>query len=157
MKRASMKVVLKIAVIIMALFAGTVVVATFVAPGLRDGDEHIAGGYYFSHSSALGIQMSITKERQGGFTEVIGMKVDEFIVRDNAIFVTQRPVVSTGNLDQVSDTCFYYRIDIADHKVYGPFTFAEVKNRADWKFLKQRRPPADWGPTICKFDSFVDA
>jgi hypothetical protein len=150
-----MKVVFKMAVIIMALFAGTVVVAIFVAPGLRHGDEHIAAEYYFSHGSALGIQMSITKERHGEFTEVIGMKVEEFIVHDNAIFVTQRPVVPTGKLGQLTDTCLYYRIDIANHKVHGPFTFTEVKNQADWDFLKQRRPPADWGPTICKFDALV--
>lgn len=147
----------KIAVTITTLIAGAAVVAIFVAPGLRDGDEHIVEGYYFSHGSALGVQMSITKERQGGFTEVIGTKVEEFIVHDNAIFVTQRPVKSTGTVDQTTNACLYYRIDMANHKVSGPFTFSDVKTQAEWNFLKQRRPPADWGPTICKFDSFVGA
>jgi hypothetical protein len=81
--------------------------------------------------------------------------VEEFIVHGNGIYATRRPVVpedtgSTRSNQRLSDTCEYYRIDMAERKVYGPFKLGEVKTRAEWAFLKQRRANDDFGVTMCK-------
>lgn len=119
--------------------------------GGQDGEIHIAGDYYFTHSG--GYQNSITEEPGGRF--VVHMNVEEFIAHGNEIYVTRRPVVaeetgSTRSNQRLSDTCEYYRIDVAVRKVYGPFELADVKTRAEWAVLRQRRADDDFGMTMCK-------
>jgi hypothetical protein len=146
-----MKVVFKVLVfgLVTAAFLALLVVGGSNAG--QDGEIHIAGDYYFTHSG--GFQNSITEEPGGGF--VVHMKVEEFIVHGNGIYVARRPVVpedtgrTRGDL-RLSDTCEYYRIDVAEREVYGPFKLAEVKTRAEWAFLKQRRGNDDFGVTTCK-------
>jgi hypothetical protein len=137
----------------LALGAVMAIVAVFGMPGMRDGDLHLAGDYYFTHSG--GDQNSITEKRDGVTRFVIPMKVEEFVVQGSGIFIARRPVVRqvAGNSSwnsRLADTCEYYRIDVAARKVYGPFALAEVKNRAEWAFLKERRLDQDFGAMMCK-------
>lgn len=148
-----MKLVFKARLFSLVAAALLVIAAVSGMPGARDGELHLAGDYYFTHSG--GFQNSITEERDGLSEFVIPMKVEEFIVHGRGIFVTRRPVVrqEAGNNRwnfRLADTCEYYRINVAAGKVYGPFTLAEVKNQADWAFLKGSRQNRDFGPTICK-------
>jgi hypothetical protein len=148
-----MKVVFKVVLFALSTVTVLAVMALYGMPGMRHGDEHIAGDYYFSHNSAGGFQMSISEKRNGEYADVVHMKVEQFIVHANTIFVTQRPVVpKEGSNLQLANTCLYYQIDVVGHKVSAPFTLAEVKDRADWAFLKQSRPPEDWGETRCQLD-----
>ncbi|MES2322878.1 MAG: hypothetical protein V4633_11495 [Pseudomonadota bacterium] len=152
-----MKVVFKVLLFGLASVAVMAVMAMFGMPGARDGDEHIVGDYYFTHSG--GYQNSISEERGGLSGFVIHMKVEEFVVQGNGIFVTRRPVVpgegaGNGGLNhRLSDTCEYYRINVTERKVYGPFALAEVKNRAEWAFLKKRRFGQGFGATMCKLEA----
>jgi len=132
------------------------IAALFGMPGARDGSIHIAGDYYFTHSG--GDQNSITEEKAGVSSFVVHMKVEEFIVQGNGIFVTRRPILrqeKPGNRwdYQPGDTCMYYRIDVVDRKVYGPLTLADVRKRSEWAFLKERRAGGTFGETKCKLDT----
>lgn len=148
-----MRVVFKVLMFGVVTAVVLAVVAMFGMPGARDGESHLAGDYYFTHSG--GFQNSITEESNGGSVFVIHNKVEEFIVQGNGIFVTRRPVLreDEGNNSwnyRLSDNCEYYRIDVAERKVYGPYALAEVKNRLEWAFLKQGQRELDFGPTMCK-------
>ena len=151
-----MKVAFKVA--LLCLVSGLVVsvAALFGMPGARDGHEHIAGDYYFTHSGDE--QNSIIEEHAGASRFVVHMKVEEFIVQGDGILVTRRPVLRAESANNrweyhLADTCEYYRIDVAERKVQGPFTLADVRNRAEWAFLKQRRAGGDFGATRCKLDA----
>jgi hypothetical protein len=148
-----MKVVFKVLLFGLATGAVVAVAVVFGMPGTRDGALHLAGDYYFTHSG--GDQNSISEERDGVSRFVVPMKVEEFVVQESGIFVTRRPVLreETGNHRwnfRPADTCEYYRIDVATRKVYGPFALADVKNRPEWAFLKERRLDQDFGATKCK-------
>ncbi len=145
-------------VLVFGLVAAAVLIAAAIGgmPGSRDGDLHLAGDYYFTHSG--GDQNSITEEHDGKLRFVVQMKVEEFIVHGRAIFVARRPVVGQKIDDnirnsQLDDTCGYYKIDVPDRKVYGPLTLAEVKNHVEWDFLKEGREELDFGPTMCKLSA----
>lgn len=144
--------------LLLCLVSGMVVsiAALFGMPGARDGSIHILGDYYFTHSG--GDQNSIIEEKAGVSHFVVHMKVEEFIVQGNGIFVTRRPILRREKPDnrrdyQLADTCLYYRIDVVDRKVYGPLTLADVKNRSEWGFLKERRAGGTFGETRCKLDA----
>jgi hypothetical protein len=149
-----MKLVFKVFLFGLVAAVVLVIAAMFGMPGARDGELHLAGDYYFTHSG--GFQNSITEEREGLSEFVIHMKVEEFVVLGNGIFVTRRPVVPGEDAGKgranhrLSDTCEYYRIDVAERKVYGPFALSEVKNRAEWAFLKRRQADQGFGETMCK-------
>jgi len=145
-------------VLLLCLVSGMLlsIAALFGMPGARDGNIHIAGDYYFTHAG--GDQNSIIEEDTGASRFVVHMKVEEFIVQGDAILVTRRPVLRTESDNNrweyhLADTCEYYRIDLAEHKVQGPFTLTDVRNRAEWAFLKQRRVGAAFGATSCKLDA----
>ncbi len=149
-----MKVVFKVLLFVLVTAIVLAVAALFGMPGARDGELHLAGRYYFTHSG--GFQNSITEERDGLSEFVIHMKVEEFVIQGNDILVTRRPVILEKSAENVhseqrlSDTCEYYRIDVSEGKVYGPFALAEVQGRAEWALLNQRQGDQDFGDTMCK-------
>ena len=151
-----MKVAVKVVLFGVATAAVLVIAALAGMPGARDGERHLAGDYYFTHLS--GDQNSITEEKDGVFRVVVDMKVEEFIVHGRGIFVARRPVVEQATESNIrnyllGNTCEYYRVDVPDRKVFGPFTLAEVKKRSEWNFLKEDRKDRDFGPTMCKLSA----
>ena len=151
-----MTAIWKLMLFTLAVLAILAIAAMFGMPGARDGERHLAGNYYFSYSG--GNQNTITDERGGVASFVIFGKVEEFVVHGNGIFVTRRPVigrnVGENRWDTVlSDTCEYYRIDVPQREVHGPFTLADVKDRREWTFLKAAPLNADFGATKCKLDA----
>lgn len=151
-----MKVVVK--VLLFGLTVGGVLVVAAIGgmPGARDGELHLAGDYYFTHSG--GFQNSITEEQDGVSRFVVDAKVEEFIAQGQGIFVSRRPVRRQkieGEIwnSQLADTCEYFRIDVKDRKVNGPFSLAEVKKRPEWNFLKEDLKDLDFGSTTCKLSA----
>lgn len=148
-----MKVTLKKLLLGLAATGCIAIALIFGLAGPRDGSLRLAGDYYFTHSG--GDRNSITEERNGASSLVVPMKVEEFIVEGNGIFVTRRPVLreNVGRdlwIFRLTDTCEYYRIDVQARKLYGPFTSEEVKGHIEWNFLKGRGVDDGFGPTKCK-------
>ncbi|KQZ43195.1 hypothetical protein [Duganella sp. Root1480D1] len=151
-----MKVAFKVLLFCLVPGLAVSIAALFGMPGARDGNVHIAGDYYFTHSG--GDQNSIIEEHAGASRFVVHMKVEEFIVQGDGILVTRRPVLRAESANnrweyRLPDTCEYYRIDVAERKVQGPFTLTDVRNRAEWAFHEQRRARGDFGATRCKLDA----
>ncbi|UUZ49077.1 hypothetical protein LP420_00780 [Massilia sp. B-10] len=151
-----MRVVVKVLLFGLAAAGVLVVAAIGGMPGARDGELHLAGDYYFTHSG--GFQNSITEEQDGVSRFVVHAKVEEFIVQGQGVFVSRRPVhrqkIEGGIWNfQLADTCEYFRIDAKARKVYGPFSLAEVKKRPEWHIQKDALKDLDFGPTMCKLSA----
>lgn len=141
--------------LLVLLVTGLVVSAIFDGLGVWDEQLHLAGDYYFTFEG--GVPNEIREQRDGRIEVVIPMKVEEFIVQGNGIFLVRRPVLDddAGKNPwnrRLSDTCEHYRIDVAQRKVHGPLLLAEVKNRVEWAFLKHL-DSGDFGPTLCKLSA----
>lgn len=92
-------------------------------PGMKDEVTKIAGPYYFSHSG--GDQNLIERAVDGESEIVIQAKVLDFLLLEENIYVSRRPVLykreSQVLKSSLSNSCEYWIININNGTALGPF------------------------------------
>lgn len=91
-------------------------------PGVKDGKRHIVEGYYFSHASKQSTR--ITRRDSDISAIVIQSRVNGYALINKLLIVSRTPIVyvKTNNvlIEEVTDICEYYTIDVVTHEVLGP-------------------------------------